>query len=123
MLTFRLHMNFSSQAVDEAGATLRSLVGPVRSEPGCSATRVLGGAEGGGEFTWLSEWRTIDDFERHLRTPTFRQIVAVIELAAGPPDVEIDEVNSRRGFEFIEEILSRGRNRVSIPGPPERTAK
>ena len=32
--------------------------------------------------------------------------MAVIEMADGPPKVEIDDVNSRRGFEFIEETLT-----------------
>jgi hypothetical protein len=53
----------------------------------------------------VEEWRTAEDFERHLRTTAFRQILAVIELAAGPPVVEIDDVASRRGFELVEEIL------------------
>jgi quinol monooxygenase YgiN len=107
MLTFRLHMTFAPQTGGEAAATLRSLVGPVRSEPGCSATRVHRGAGQSYELTWVSEWRGTEDFERHLRAPAFRQILAVIELASGPPKVEIDDVNSRRGFELIEEILGR----------------
>ena len=107
MLTFRLHMNFAPQAMDEAGATLRSLVGPVRAEQGCCATRVQRGSGESVELTWVSEWRTAEDFEKHLRAPAFRQILAVIEMADGPPKVEIDDVNSRRGFELIEEILGR----------------
>jgi quinol monooxygenase YgiN len=100
-------MTFTQQAGDEAVATLRSLVGPVRAEPGCSATRVQKGAGEGLQLTWISEWRGAEDFERHLRAPAFRQILAVIEMADGPPKVEIDDVNSRRGFELIEEILGR----------------
>jgi hypothetical protein len=30
-----------------------------------------------------------------------------IDLAAGPPRVEIDDVASRRGFDLVEEILGR----------------
>lgn len=41
------------------------------------------------------------------------RILAVIELAAGPPAVEIDDVTSRRGFELVEEILGSA--------PAERT--
>jgi len=107
MLIFRLHMKFTSQTAEEAAAALRSLVGPVRAEPGCSATQLLTDTEDGSEFTWVEEWRGVDDFERHLRAPAFRQILAVIELAAGPPGVEIDDVASRRGFELVEEILGQ----------------
>jgi quinol monooxygenase YgiN len=98
-------MNFSPQIFDEAAATLRSLVGPVRAEPGCRATRLMSDTAGGSELTWVEEWRDLEHFERHLQGPAFRQIVAVIELAAGPPTVEIDDVSSRRGFELVEEIL------------------
>ena len=106
MLTFRLHMEFTPQACDEAAAVLRSLAGPVRAERGCSATRVQRDTDDECTLTWVEEWLSVEDFERHLRAPAFRQILAVIELASGPPKVEIDDVNSRRGFEVIEEILN-----------------
>lgn len=34
-----------------------------------------------------------------------RVVITVIELASAPPEVEIDDVASRRGFELVEEIL------------------
>ena len=105
MLTFRLRMEFAPQTCDEAAAVLRCLVGPVRAEPGCCATRLLRGTEDCCGLTWVEEWQSVEDFERHLRAAAFRRILAVIELAAGPPVVEIDEVCSRRGFELVEEIL------------------
>ena len=108
MLMLRLHMEFTPQACDEAVAVLRSLVGPVRSESGCSATRLLINAEEGSKLTWVEEWRGVEDFEQHLRGAAFRRILAVIELAAKPPVVEIDDVTSRRGFELVEEILGLG---------------
>ena len=105
MLTFKLHMEFTQQTCDEAAAVLRSLVGPVRAEGGCSATRLMKDTEDGCGLTWVEEWCGVEDFEQHLRATAFRQILAVIELAARPPVVEIDDVASRRGFELVEEIL------------------
>ena len=105
MLSFRFHMEFEPQTSDQAAAVLRTLVDPVRSESGCGATRLLKDTEGGRTLTWVEEWRSVEDFERHLRGVAFRRILAVIELAAAPPTVEIDDVSSRRGFELVEEIL------------------
>lgn len=105
MLTCRLHMTFSARARDEAAAVLRSLVGPVRSEPGCSATRVQRDADDACSMTWVSEWRSFEAFEAHLRSPAFRQILEVIELADRRPTVEIDDVASRRGLDLIQEIF------------------
>jgi quinol monooxygenase YgiN len=110
MLSLRLHLEFTPENRDEAGAVLRSLIGPVRSESGCSATRLTIGAEGGCKLTWVEEWRSVEDFEEHLRRATFRRILAVIELAAAKPVVEIDDVTSRRGFDLVEEILGRTRD-------------
>jgi quinol monooxygenase YgiN len=100
-------MVFSVKSRDEAVSVLRSLIGPVRAEPGCSATRLLMDVDGDGALTWVEEWRSAADFERHFRTATFRSILAVMELASVRPEVEIDEVASRRGFEFVEDNLGR----------------
>lgn len=107
MLALRLHMEFTPESRAEATAVLRSLVGPVRAETGCNATRLLNSTIREGGLTWVEEWQGIEDFERHLRSAAFRRILAVIELASGPPEVEIDDVTSRRGFELVEEILGR----------------
>ncbi len=107
MLSLRLHMEFSPETCEEAASVLRSLVGPVRAETGCKATQLLRNAGLDHGLTWVEEWRSVDDFENHLRSEVFRQILAVIEMAARPPVVEIDEVASRRGFELVEEILGR----------------
>lgn len=105
MLRFRLQMEFDPVECDEAVAVLRSLAGPVRAEPGCRSTRFVREVGDGCALSWVEEWRSIGDFERHLQTLAFRRILAVIEMAAAPPTVEIDDVASRRGFDLIEEIL------------------
>ncbi len=107
MLALRLHMDFTPETHGEAASVLRSLVGPVRAESGCRATRLMTDSGGGHRLTWVEEWSGVEDFERHLRGVAFRKILAVIELAAEPPIVEIDDVASRRGFELVEEVLGR----------------
>lgn len=108
MFSLRLHLEFAAKTCDEAAATLRSLVGPVRSEAGCTATRLLASPDESCKLSWIEEWRDVEAFEDHLRGPSFRTILSVIELAAAPPVVEIDEVTSRRGFDLVEEILGSG---------------
>ena len=105
MLRFQLRMVFSVKFRHEAVSVLRSLLGPVRAEPGCSATRLLRDVDADGALTWVEEWRSTADFERHFRAPTFRSLLAVMDLAVARPEVEIDEVASRRGFDFVEENL------------------
>ena len=111
-------MEFTPQAYEEATSALRSLVGPVRSEPGCFATRLHRDTGEDLRLTWVEEWHSAEHFERHLRGSAFRQIIAVIEMAVRPPKVEIDDVTSRRGFELVEEILGG-----IVVEPEERATK
>lgn len=106
IVTFRLQMDFPPQAIDEAIHALRSLIGPVRAEPGCTATRLLEELQEGRAVVFLEEWRDMAHLQRHLYAPTFRKLLAVMELAGAVPTVEIDEVSSRRGFDLVEEVLS-----------------
>jgi len=98
-------MVFAPEAREEALQVLRSLVGPVRSHPGCLATRLMRDIGDERILTWVEEWREPRDLERHLRSEAFRRLLAVMELASEPPTFEVDELHRRRGFELVEELL------------------
>ncbi len=121
MITFRLRLVVAPERRDEATAALLSLVGPVRAQPGCSATRMVKDMDDGNILAFRSEWREKADLERHLKTPAFHRILAIMELASEPPVVEIDELGRRWGFEFVEEALGEGtmaEAKSSKPDPP-----
>lgn len=107
MLRLQVRMEFAPRSYGEAVAVLRSLLGPIRAEPGCASTRLLGDVDADSALTWLEEWRNAADFERHLQAATFRSFLAVMNLAAARPEVEIDDVADRRGFDLVEEMLAR----------------
>ena len=105
MQRLSVRMEIEPQSVREAVQVLRSLLGPVRAEPGCSATRLLRDLDDERAMTFMEEWRDGASLQRHLRAATFRRILAVMELADAAPTVEIDEISSRRGLDMVEEIL------------------
>ena len=109
MQRVRVQMEFAPQSEGEAVQVLRSLLGPVRAEPGCSATRLLRDLNEALSVTFVEEWRDGESLQRHLRAATFRTILAVMDLAAAAPTVEIDEISSRRGFDMVEELLGKTR--------------
>jgi quinol monooxygenase YgiN len=90
----------------EACRALRSLLGPVRAQPGCSATRLLRDLDEETALTFVEEWRALPDLEGHLRSAAFRKLLAVMELASEAPEVEFDEVTSRSGLELVEAVLA-----------------
>jgi quinol monooxygenase YgiN len=105
-MTVRLRVELPPQAYPEACRTLRSLLGPIRAQPGCSATRLLRDLDGERSLTFVEEWRERVDFEGHLHSSAFRKLVAVLEQGVAAPEVEIDEISSRLGVELVERILT-----------------
>ncbi|MCG6922440.1 MAG: antibiotic biosynthesis monooxygenase [Acidobacteria bacterium] len=104
MITSTLRMVFTGPARDEALQVLRTLWGPVRSHPGCLATRLMRDDQDERVLTWVEHWQTREDHERHVRSDTFRRLLAVMDLAAEPPLLEVDEVERRQGFESVEQL-------------------
>ena len=97
-------MVFVPPAREEALQVLRSLLGPVRSHPGCLATRLMRDELDERVLTWVEHWHSREDHERHVRSDAFRRLLAVMDLAAEPPLLEVDEVERRQGFEIVEQL-------------------
>ena len=103
-------LQLARQVIESTGYTVRDAANPegdieiemIGLRPGEKIEEEL-------TLTWVEEWRSAEDFEQHLQTPAFRKILAVMELSSVPPAMEIDDVSSRRGFDMVEEILSRVR--------------
>jgi quinol monooxygenase YgiN len=104
LITSTLRMVFTEPARDEALRVLRTLWGPVRSHPGCLATRLMRDDQDERILTWVEHWHSREDHERHVRSDAFRRLLAVMDLAAEPPLLEVDEVEHRQGFEIVEQL-------------------
>jgi quinol monooxygenase YgiN len=98
-------MLFTNQLRDDAVQVLRSLVGPVRSERGCSHTELISAKEDGAVVTWVSAWNSRSDLDRHLKSTHFRRLLAVMELAAETPDVVFEDGSELRGLDLIHEVI------------------
>jgi quinol monooxygenase YgiN len=105
LVTLKVRIAASPARTDEATAALVSLVGPVRAQPGCLATRVLNVLDEDNAVTFEEEWRSQSDLEHHFRTPAFRTLLATMELASRQPTFEVDLLDRRFGFEFVEGVL------------------
>jgi len=90
---------------DEALQVLRSLKGPVRSQPGCTQTLLMNDVHNDAVVTWVSRWRTRPDLDRHIKSKHFRRILAVMELAAEPPEIEFEIGSGLRGIDLIDEVI------------------
>jgi quinol monooxygenase YgiN len=80
---------------------LRSLVGPTQVEPGCLSCGLYQGLEDANTLTFMEEWHTQEDFERHLRSEAYRKLLEVMELASEAPTVQFHTVVHTAGIEAI----------------------
>jgi quinol monooxygenase YgiN len=107
-------MRFDAGLRAEAIQVLRTLVGPVRSQPGCTHTLLMLDVQDEAVITWVSRWQDRSSLERHLRSTHFRRILAVMELAAERPEVEFDCGGELLGFDLVHEVIG-GADRPRAP--------
>ena len=98
-------MSFDPKSRDEALHVLRSLKGPVRSQPGCTRTLLMRDICDDRVLTWISRWESREALDRHIRSRHFRRILAVMEIGAEPPDIEFESPNERWGLDLISDVL------------------
>jgi quinol monooxygenase YgiN len=53
-------------------------------------------------LTFEDTWESEADLERHLRSPDYRQLLLVMELARVPPEVRFNRVSHSTGLETIQ---------------------
>jgi len=87
---------------------LRSTLGLAHVGHGCRSARLFQEAGDSGGVLLVEEWETPRDLERHIRTPSFRRVLAVLELSRTTPDVVYVEGARLRGIEWIAEVLGKG---------------
>ena len=105
MYACTIRMILPRQRREDALRVLGSLVGPVRSQPGCTGTDLMTDARDDRSLVWMSRWRARPDLERHLRSGHFRRILAVLDLAAEAPQVSFECGDEVRGIDLIAEVL------------------
>ena len=88
---------------DEVIEILESLLEPTRACQGLMSAGIFREVHGDGVLL-LEEWTSKDDMVRHIQSPDFRKVLAVMDMAIEPPDLGIHRVASTRGFELIEKL-------------------
>ncbi len=104
-VTFSVHLVAPEGGRDELVRTFRALLGPIRGTAGCLRCHLLEDVQQPNEVTLRVEWSRQEAFERHVRSELFRRILQAVELAAEPPDLEIQTIAGVRGMGLLREIL------------------
>ena len=108
--TLRIHV--TSERRNEVLKILRLLIGPISVLPDCVGCRLYQDAEDKNILTFQQEWTSSEALERHIRSDHYLKILAVMELATEPPEVEFVTASHTAGMEYIEKL--RGNSETSF---------
>jgi len=94
----------SAEKRDEVLKSMRSTIGPSRTQPGCTGCHVLIDAVEPRTLTLVHTWQTRADLERHVTSETYRTLLAIMETSVDPPEVLFQTVSKTEGFELVESL-------------------
>lgn len=86
---------------EELLEVLSRLIGPTEAAPGCQLCRVLSNVQQQDEITYYVRWNTELELAEHFRSERFRRVLPYIELSMEPPEVEISQLETIGGMEFL----------------------
>ena len=81
---------------------------PTRLEPGCLGGLVWEESEDDTTLCYAEEWATEADIRRRIQSDRFTSLLAVMEAATEPPQVQFQFVTKTRGLDYVAEIRQCG---------------
>ena len=93
---------------DEIVRTLRSLLEPTEVKRGCLGCRFYQEVSDKNALTYVEEWKTQEDLERHLRSEHYRKLLALIDLSATAPEVRFHTISETSGIEYLATVRTLG---------------
>jgi quinol monooxygenase YgiN len=88
---------------------LRNAEFVVRTKNGCLGSSVYLKRFEEEVILYLEQWQSREFFEQHVRSGQFDRILAALDLARDPPEIDIFENNGLpSGMEVIEAIRNKG---------------
>lgn len=84
---------------------LRFLIVGTRLEAGCLTCTVW--ADRDWSVHYLEEWASEADLRQRVRSEPFTSLLAVMEAALSPPQVQFDFPTTTRGLDYVEEVRQR----------------
>lgn len=85
--------------------TLRGITGPTQAHPRCRRVGIYLAVDDPGELTLIEEWETLEAMTAHFHTQEFRAVLSVIDMSNKEPEVRLDSVTFRGGFDHLARMF------------------
>jgi quinol monooxygenase YgiN len=113
MVVGTLRIPLSADRREQVLEVLRSIQGPVRAQAGCTECSIYEEQSPEEAVVLVERWESEAALEAHIRSESYRRILAAIELSGSPPDLRFEQVSASAGMELIERV----RNVEESTGP------
>ena len=81
---------------------LRSVLATTEVQPDCRRCRLYRDAQHDRAFLLVQEWMSQTALDRYRRSDVYRTVLAVLETASEPPEINFDTLAQRAGVEVVE---------------------
>jgi quinol monooxygenase YgiN len=89
---------------DEIVQSFRSFLEPTGVKHGCLGCRLYQDVADENALTYVEEWQTHEDFERHVRSDQYRKHLALIDLSTSPPELKFHTISETSGIEYLASV-------------------
>jgi quinol monooxygenase YgiN len=97
-----VRITLPSNCLQEAMGILGAMAEQARMERGCLGCHLHRDALEENVLILEESWASEADLEHRLRSPDYRTLLLVMELATRPPEVRFDTVSTSTGLETIQ---------------------
>ena len=114
MLISTLRFVPSAKRHSEVLEILRSVVGPVESQPGCLSCHIYE-EDGPDQATVLcGHWKSSAALQEHILSDLYLRVLAACELSSQPPEFCFHHVSKTQGMDLVQKL--RGSSGEQSPG-------
>ena len=107
MIDATIKMSVPADKRVEVLQTIKTLIGPIRNEPGCISCYYCVDAEEEHIVIFRQEWNTKEDLAAHLKSEHFSVLLGVMKLLSVEPEIMFNTIASREGAEVITKARAR----------------
>ena len=107
MIDATIKMSVPADKRVEVLQTIKTLIGPIRNEPGCLSCYYCVDAEEEHIVIFRQEWKTNEDLAAHLKSDHFSVLLGAMKLLSIEPEIRFNTIASREGAEAITKARAR----------------
>ncbi|MCP4494215.1 MAG: hypothetical protein GY820_43970 [Gammaproteobacteria bacterium] len=105
-----VELNCSAVRQPEIYKMIRSLIEPIKVQPGCISCNAYQLLDKPGKLLITQTWSSQQALEQYVSSPEYRKTLALIDLSEQFPEINFYSVSQTGGLEFIRAIRLRSLN-------------